>query len=285
MGMRKLILALVLIPFLANASQPRATCTRMKEGDPIVYSNDFKWGFSMEEMKAKFEEMYESPKRLKHRAFWDPIRKAYVMEVEQDGVMSPVVLPGKFLASVTRHVEISLERRYADFVFFPDMGHSHFYYAESKKDDFDKTAGNDRAKIYTWLLNEPSLKVLYHTAEQLAQRADKGTGEIFPGAENHWRYYTRNPVGDIRGGETIAPIYAWDNERYNTVSNLPGHESYSSGFNIHASKDGCFPYRYKGKTYWFDLSWYDLEYGGPVTDVQRGGYETFHPHWKKLLDR
>ncbi|NUM89399.1 MAG: hypothetical protein HUU37_09370 [Bdellovibrionales bacterium] len=251
-------LFLVFLPLLAAAGDPRSTCTRMKEGDPMVYSDDFKQRLTMEEMRAKFEEMYQGPKRLKHRAYWDRQRKAYVMEVQANEKMVPVVLPASFVASVTRHVEIALERRYADFVFFPDMGHSHFYFAEGRQAEFNKVS--DRPEICAWLMNEPSLKVLYHTAERLMQRADEGRGELFPGVENQWRYYTRNVVGDVRGGETLAPVFAWEEEGYNTVSALPGHAKYSSGFNLHASKDGCFPYRHKGKTYWFDLSWYDLEY-------------------------
>ncbi len=264
--MKNLILALLLshAPVYANEQLP---CPPQSASEPLLYMSEFSWGQNLEQMGAKFKEVYQSGKRLKGRAYLDS-RGNYVVRMGEGFVPVPV----RFIGAVRRHIEISLERRYADFIFFPDMGHSHFFMPESEWDRV--TAPSEQFRIYTNLLALPSLKVLYHTAEQLRVReGERGQGAYPQDETLLWRYFSRNPVGDVITGENVAPYFAFENKSYNTLHELKGHRSWSAGFSVSASKDGCFRYTgTDGKEYRFDLSLEDLPYspgGGEGGDMLR----------------
>ncbi len=73
-------------------------------------------------------------------------------------------------------------------------------------------------------------------------------------------------MGDNAGGENVAPRFAFNNTNYNTVHELAGHHSWSAGYSLSASKDGCFSYRGPdGREYKFDISLEDLPYS-PIGD-------------------
>jgi hypothetical protein len=259
--MRKLLALFALFPTLAFAEP--LDCRKPEPGEPILYMSDFKWGQSLPEMGEKFKTIYASGKRLKGRAYFDEILRSYVFEMESGKVR----IGSDFIRNITRHAEISLERRYADFIFFPDMGHSHLYIPLKDWPALEEIPMKDRHLLYEKMLSLPSLQVLYHTAEQLSVREGGKNDGLFPQDKILlWRYFSRNPVGDNLTGENVAPRFAFDNENYNTVGELPGHRGWSAGFIISASKDGCFSYRAPdGTTYRFDLSLEDLPYS-PVGD-------------------
>ena len=254
-----LTLSLVLT---AQAFASERKCSAPEAKEPILYSTEFRWGTSLEEQRKKFEEVYRSGKRLKSRAYFDRDQQKYVMPLLRSSDVKLVSLPETFIQSVRRHIEISLERRYADFVFFPDMGHSHFFIPLKEWEKLQKIGVEDMHVFYEKLFSLPSLKILYHTAEQLKIREGEDFRGPLPQNDNEllWRYFTRNPVGDNGGGENIEQHFAWDNASYNTLHELPGYKYFGAGFNISASEQGCFPYSHKGKTYYFDISFEDLPY-------------------------
>lgn len=259
--MRILIFALMLAVPESRAASP--DCGKPGPDEPVVYASDFKWGMSLSEMKERFSFIYESGKRLKGRAYYDAAEKAYVYESRTGKVR----LTERFLKNVSRHIEIALERRYADFAFFPDMGHSHLFIPERDWAKLKDIPANQQHVFYERVYALPGLKVLYHTAEQLAVLEGERGNQSFPqNAELLWRYFSRNPVGDNATGENVAPQFAFG-ESYNTLRDLKGHHYYSAGFNISASKNGCFVYRTPdGKELRFDLSPEDLPYDGSGAD-------------------
>ena len=249
-----ILLAAFTLPALASEPLP---CPPQAPDEPLLYMSELPWGQSLEQMREKFAWVYASGKRLKGRAHLDAAGN-YVAQKAS----GPVRIPAALIRNVRRHIEISLERRYADFVFFPDMGHSHFFLPEAA---WDAIHGNPALKdheAYEKMLELPSLKVLYHTAEQLAVREGKKGDGPFPQDKTLlWRYFSRNPIGDNETGENVAPHFAFHNDNYNTVHELRGHRSYSAGFSISASKDGCFAYTAPdGKVYRYDLGLEDLPY-------------------------
>lgn len=255
-----LVGALALLPAGAWAAGPdygfpvRPGCIRAGENEVPLYIDDLRKGYALDELAGEAQKAYTNPKRLSRRAYFDRGRGQYVMEYKsaaRGGNDRPVVLPPRFIRSIIRHVEISLERRYADAVFMSDLGHSHFFFPPAMKDALYAFPAEQYDQLYQMLVDSPAVKVLYHTAEHLELRSD-------PRAEAQWRYYTRNVVSDLRGGDTTAPLFAWDNDRYNTLSSLAGYESWSAGYNISANTQGCFPFQHGGKTEYFDLSWEDL---------------------------
>lgn len=253
-----LSIGLASVSYAANDSDwdsISARCETPSAAEPVLYQTDFDWGYSAKAMDQRFEEVYASGKRLAKRAYYDTAKKKFILPFypEQGG---DVVLSKRLIQNVRRHIEEALERSYVQNIFFPDMGHSHFFIpSKSWKEKYNNYPINQFAQMYSDLLNDPELKVLYHTAEQLKMLDEKQ--QVLPDRETQWRFYTRNLVGDNSGLGRLE-IHRNLEQSANTVRDAEGYEYWGSGFNVSASKDGCFPYSYKGKTYYFDLSLYDL---------------------------
>jgi hypothetical protein len=169
--------------------------------------------------------------------------------------------------NVTLHIEQALELGYADHVFFPDMGHSHYFIPEAHWDtEYAGTPVDQTADMTSRLLDDPQLLVLYHTAEQL-QMLDENK-ELLPDPWIQFRHQSRNVVGDNDWQRRIELIQNPDSPA-NTAREYEGHFYYGAGFSISASKDGCFPYTQNGERKWYDLSLSDLPYR---TDDGGGNY-------------
>lgn len=234
-------------------------CAPPAANEPHLVSSDFPWNQSLEEMRALYERTYSGEKRLYRRAYYDARAKKYFLDVSHpEGTRAEV--PTNFIRSVTKHVENALKKRFADFLFFPDMGHSHFFVPNAV---WEKVQDLERDKLYEALFKTPGLKVLYHTAEQLKVREGERSQGAYPQDEKLlWRYFTRNLFGTNDGSDTMETLFAWG-ERYNTHGGeLEGYRYYGGGFNISANKNACFPFQVDGKTYYFDLSLEDLPSSG-----------------------
>lgn len=238
-----------------------ARCAPPGATEVSLYANDFHWWYTREELATRFAEIYESGKRLSDRAFFEPATESFIMpHVPAWG--GRVVLSRRLIENVSRHITKALELRYAEQVFFPDMGHSHFFVPTAHWDaTYAGTPVPRMSDMYSRLLDDPELLILYHTAEQL-QTHDEATNELLPDPELAWRYNNRNPLGDNKGlGRLEMPTNLGD--AGNTVREYDGHRFFSAGFNVSASKDGCFPYLKDGEVFYFDLSLSDLPYANP----------------------
>jgi hypothetical protein len=271
---------LVLLPITSHSASAKTTkettdwtavaarCAPAAADEPVIYAEDFHWKMLREVMQATWENMYDSPKRLQKRAYFDEKRNAYVLPYNAFNG-GDVILSKRLIESVRRHIEEALRLGYIQNVFFPDMGHSHLFIPnhlwESKYSGFEVARNNE---FYTQLFADPELKVLYHTAEQLKFLDDNS--EPLPDRYSLWRFHTRNPVGDNKASGRLE-IHHNFASKANTVGEYPGHRYYGAGFNLSASSKGCFPYTHQGKTYYFDLSLYDL----PVRNSSNGGYSGF----------
>lgn len=244
-------------------------CAPQAPADPVLYSSDFRWGFSIPELLSKFHRTYEGGKRLPKRMYWDARMGSLVMPVMESWGGSTRV-PTVFAESVRRHVEEALRLKYVDGIFFPDMGHSHFFVPPAKWKAITDKPTNRTNEVYEAFMNEPELKVLYHTAEQLQTLGpdEKPVAD----RKTQWRFHTRNLLGDNRAQgklEIISTEPGTLEYKANTVGEIAGYQRWGAGFNISASKDGCYAYRDPGgETRFFDLSWFDLEpeSRGEITD-------------------
>jgi hypothetical protein len=240
-------------------------CKPPEADEPILHANEFHWWYTREEMVARFGEVYASGMRLFERAYYDADAGELAMP-HVEGWGGRVVLSKRLVENVALHIQKALERRYADAVFFPDMGHSHFFIPQEHWDaNYAGTPVPELSDMYSRLLDDPELLVLYHTAEQLQTHDEAGA--ILPDKELQWRYFTRNPVGDNKGLGRID-IHRDFSSAGNTVRDYAGHRYHGAGFNVSASVDGCFPYVHGGEVFYFDLSLADLPYessgeGGP----------------------
>jgi hypothetical protein len=232
-------------------SEIESRCTRPDENSPIIYSGDYRWDYTPELMAQKFEEMYQSDKRLFERAYFDEQSRQFLLPgPEVRG--GAVVLPNRLIENVRRHIEKALLRGYAEYVFFPDMGHTHLFYPEDLwETEYSSVPVPELSAMYSRLFNDPELRLLYHTAEQLQMLDDDG--ELLNDRHLRWRFFTRNLVGDNAYLSRLDLLHE-PTHTSNTSRNLPGHRYHGSGFAISANKDGCFPYVVDGVTYWFDVS-------------------------------
>lgn len=253
-----IVLFLAMNVFAQTNPDPRR-CQPEKSGEIPVYSNDFKWGLSLADVKSLSGVMYDSQKRLAKRAYYDETLKTLVFPYDSSRGGN-VKIPAAFLKAVQRHVEKSFERNYIDAVMFPDMGHSHFLIPEALyKKQLDPIPPNQFNQLYEKMFNMKEMKVVYHTAEQLSVM--DGNKKLLDDKKLQWRYYTRNLVGQNLPEPDLELVNATATSDANTMgeADMPGYHWWGAGFNIHANKNGCIGFKKGNQIMYFDLSLYDLE--------------------------
>src|SRR3989344_2187755 len=102
-------------------------CAKEAAGGPFLYSDDFQWDQTREELEARYQRLYTDAKRLKGRAFFDVSQKQFVLEMNEGGSPALVPVALRFLRGVQTHIEEALRLKYVDAIIFSDMGHSHFF--------------------------------------------------------------------------------------------------------------------------------------------------------------
>lgn len=224
---------------------------------PPVYADDFRWGVNLLEMADLFRLTYESDKRLNKRVYFSPETGRFLGQTQ--GTTRDINVPIHFLFSLKKHIESALALEYAQWVFFPDMGHNHFLIPDEIYKKISRLPLDESREA---MLELPELKVLYHTAEQLemTKRVDD-KHVVLEDTWTQWRYYTRNIVGDNRGMGQLDVRHNL-RDKFNTVNAVPGYYHYS-GVNMSAAQHGCFSYEHQGKTFYFDVSFFDLDYANP----------------------
>lgn len=240
--------------FIEEAKQRCFPPTKL---EPLVYTEDFSWNQSTQQVQKKFEKIYGSGKRLEYRAFYEPQKQQFMLQLDRFNGTKVFPVTEQMFKSVMKHIETALQQGYAEQIFFPDMGHSHFYVkSEIWKSQFDSIdAIQEMEKMYQRLFDSPHTRVLYHTAEQLHMKEDDGS---FATDHLKFRYWNRNVVGNNNGDASLQ-IYVENNSKYNTINSIDGYFTWSAGFNISASEQGCFPYLdVQGNKLYFDLSLHDL---------------------------
>ncbi len=240
-----------------NLELSKQRCTPAAPGELVVYNSDFKWSYTLPEMAQRFREIYNSGKRLDARAYYDRKTNQFYLTHRGFNTSNKVKIDENFIKSVTRHVEVALEQKYAEFIFFPDMGHSHLYFEEKHWNDYYSVIPEAKEiyQQYEKMYGDLKMRALYHTAEQLHTKS-KESGEFY---SDHleFRFWHRNLVGDNSVPDVIT-IFTDPNHAANSVGDMEGHHAWSAGYSISSSKNGCFAYKQNGKTLYFDISIHDL---------------------------
>lgn len=225
-------------------------CRPESSTDLKLYSSDLAWGQPLPTMMELYKRIYESGKRLQKRAYWDSVRAGFFLPYHSSGGQ-PVPINSTFIGALRTHIEKGLRRKYTDAVFFSDMGHSHMLIPLHKFKDYQKIPADRLSELYAKAFADTEIRFLYHTAEQL----DTSGGDL----HLVWRMFNRNLVGENREGGEVH-VEAGYHEKAHTLRDVAGYSWWSAGFNISASKDGCFPFVMPdGSTSYFDVSLYDLE--------------------------
>ncbi|MCB0379008.1 MAG: hypothetical protein KDD33_10995 [Bdellovibrionales bacterium] len=245
-----------------NLEEAKVRCASDFVHSKTLYSNDVHWGYSIEEMAQDFTTIYNSGKRLSYHSTYDAITdNFYVHYDDSNNKTYPVKLTKGFIKSVTQQIENALQAGYADYVFFPDMGHSHLYFPEEhwqKNYAQWKLDPEARRQLYEAMLADPQMRPLYHTCEQLKMQDENKA--LIDDDFLKFRYWNRNVLGkNDESGDLQIEVNSVDN--FNTVREVPGHYLFSAGYNISASREGCFPYKTpEGQILYFDISLSDLKY-------------------------
>lgn len=252
-------------------------CGVQADSEPRVYSSHFRWNLSPAEMKSLYEETYSSGNRLDDRAYYDKERQQYILPFRRLGEVKLVALGRDFIHTLTSNIQKTLKLGYGEYVFFPDMGHSHFYFEKSHWNEvyvpFKKGLPVKRFnELYEKMLNDKKLYSLFHTAEQLRLLDDDKN--ILDGDYFRFRWSHRNPTLPSDPDKEILVPRA-EAHPYNTVRDIEGYESWSAGFYISASTNGCFPfYTAEGKLQYFDLSLKSLPPGTTIIDAFSADFHT-----------
>jgi len=222
-------------------------------GDKKLFSSDLRWNIPFQEMLELFNTVYHSGKRLPQRAYQNDKGELWLPYFANQG--GDVFAPHSLVEIISRHIELALQRSYADAIFFSDMGHAHFLIPEEKyKREYADIPVSQMARLYEKIFSDQDILFVYHTAEQLA--TDETSGEH--ARHLRWRYFTRNLIGQNRkeGEVYVLPAVT---EPGNTLRDLVGYRWWSSGFNVSASAQGCFTFTHAGEQRRYDISLFDLE--------------------------
>lgn len=250
-----LLIVFLLISLGARARIHKSNCAPEKSHEAFLYNNDFKWGYTLPEMISRFTEIYQSEKRLKARAYWDSQTEQLKLPYEKYRG-GDIVLPEKFVEQVVKHIEGGFRQDIVDAVFFPDMGHSHLMIPQDRYDKvYEPYEVSEFSRLYEALFSDPTVKVLYHTAEQLKMRGQDG--QVLPDPQLQHRFKTRNLIGTNDGSSEVTYVIN-PNSNANTSDGLPGYRWWGAGFNLSANQNGCFTYEVRGQKFNFDISMYDL---------------------------
>lgn len=261
--MKNMILSLFVLTGLVRSLEAKEfinveNCVRTGEEEDVLRASEFSWGMTLDEILQKEKDVYEKGFRLKARAYYEDGEVYLPYQVYGDKEEKKIKLTDRFMKSVIGHVEGALKRGYVDAVIFPDMGHSHFFLDQKYYDEvLSSIPVKEGHKRYELMLAHPETRFLYHTAEQLTM-VDENK-QLLPDRKIQWRFFTRNLVG---GNKNLGKLELLHNETHSHNTSHTYEEGYrywGAGFDLSATKNGCFAYKKNGKTYYFDLSLKSLE--------------------------
>lgn len=188
-----------------------------------------------EEARVQFESVYNDSRRLKNRAYWSQEANSFLFPLRNEA--HP--LPQLFIKNLQNQLLLALQNKYADYVYYGDMGHLHLLVPK---------------ELRQLSLESPTLLSLFHTGE-LYQF--KENGNIFGPLKKdpHWEqlYWNRNFAAYNLENEGLIPLRASPNEAYNTVRSIPGYKEIGTVY-FSANKNGCFELKNKDIDLRFDIS-------------------------------
>ena len=238
----------------------KTRCVRVPPNNSFLTQKDFKWGVSLFEMKKIFNHLYSSSKRLLNHMYYDPAQDVFKIPFETQDIL----ITENFIKNTILHVETALQKKYADYINFSDMGHNHFLIPKRYNETIKSIPLNQKHLSYEKIMAYSGTKTIYHTAEQLYMNESKKQGKItITDPYIKYRYLNRNVIGsnDLSGDLQILQVNK-PMKQFNTISDVEDYIWWGAGIYLHANKQSCFPYKKEGKTYYFDISLEGLIYTG-----------------------
>ena len=215
-----------------------------------IYQEDYTWDYTFEEVGKLYQEIYESGKQLPNPVYYNSYTSNFIMPIN-DSHELPV--SWDFIYAVICHVEQALENKMADFIFLPDMGHGHFFLPENHHLFLNNNLSDEN--VFSAILNSKEVKILYHTAEMfLFFGTEKDFLKLSP--HEQFRNKTRNLLGSFHICDTMISYipYPFGSPVVNSIGS--DYRRISQDIDISANRNGAFPFTFKGKFYFFDISRY-----------------------------
>ncbi len=244
-------------------------CTPKHSESEELLLNEFEHGqYTFPKMSDHFEKVYASGKRIGLHVNYDPERDQFFLYYAgqyRSEEPQPVPITPNFIASITRHIEMAHEMGFASFVFFSDMGHSHFFFTEDQWRELEEVQ-NNFPKLYKRIFANSETRILYHLSEKLD--FFDGSGSYIQKTDLVIKYWNRNFFTKNDPSDFYEIQVQQKAGYHNTVSSINGYNQ-GYGFSISASRNGCFPYRDRnGNLRYFDISIYELrrEHGAEAID-------------------
>ncbi len=235
-----ILLTSVFISSLVHAQSLNINCSPPHAGEDLIRIESRQIE-SIKELKEVFERTYDSGFRLRDRWYYSASEDLYLGKLSG----REVKIPKSFITNITKQIEVALERGYADYIIYADMGHGHLL--------VDIGAPQSGLTLEEAFKLENS-QMLYHTAELLKLRSGASfLGPIDLDPWLAWRYHSRNFVARNNSSDSLAVLFGGKNGAYNTVRNIPGVREFATVY-FSATKNGCFSYKAKGETFNFDIS-------------------------------
>lgn len=247
--------------FLIDTAKSRCLPSLSKRDIPSMRFSISSWLMNLDKMRLVYENDYWKSSRLPDRVYYSEEEDVFILPFLGYDKNHKIKLTENFIINVIFHIETALEKKYADYIHFSDMGHSHLLIP---KDYYEKEIRGSKefSKIYEKLFSFEGTKFLYHTAEQLSL-VNREKGEFVLPEDEHLkhRYLTRNIIGDNKQTRNLGVVQVKDlKKEYNTVRKFSGYEWRGSSYYIKAHHQGCFPFKQDGKTHYFDINFEGEEF-------------------------
>ena len=240
-----------------DLEESKSRCLEKYTESVLLFSNDLQWHLSPTQMNSRFKEIYNSGKRLPLHSTYEIATDQFFLHLNR-GAYFKIPVTMQFISNVVLNIEQAIQFEYADFVFMSDLGHTHLYFPQEHWNKKYKNSNATIGQLYEQMLSDPLLRPLYHGAEQLQFPNDTENTTV-DNDHSIKRYSCRNILGSNDGSNQIE-LHHNDAHPRNTVFELDGYKRYSAGFQISASKYGCFGYRDRaGTKLYFDIGLTDLQ--------------------------
>jgi hypothetical protein len=206
--------------------------------DEFKEETTIKFYASSKVIEQRYIDLFNSPKRLENRLYFD--QEKWLLPKNK----SQIVIETNFLNSLANHIEQAFQMGVIEHLFYPDIGHLHFYLPPKLSTVLDAAS-----------LKKQELKVVYHTAERLMMKSGYTKRDSLE--YRKFRYRTRNLVGGFDARGVLEVPYAHKNKAFNTLHEIPGFPEYErigKTLYLSANKNGCIGFKMKGKTSYFDIS-------------------------------
>ncbi len=244
--LRGIVLSIIFCPIWAQAKiDHQYTKISLNSIKPLVFVeptellSSIPWTIYKEIKKLEEDFWLNYQSGLRFKNYVQPIEGRLIY---QDG-SKKIEIPFDLLSALTSHLEKALKLQYAEFIFYPDLGHVHLLLPEKS---FVRKNIEDNLK-------RKDLVFLYHAAELFEFKKNSSLSSPLVDDEwFRWRYYSRNFLGTMDPQQNLQVIYS-NNSLYNTVRQVEGYEQVETLY-FNAHQEGCFSYQAKSRRLHFDVS-------------------------------